>query len=177
MKKPVFILGGFLIVIVLAGNLGTLSKFIDSETSTGNKATGWTSSVWTQTTQADFESGLDNNIDTATTPGNASLDSGQISGWLSSAVFNGGVNNLRWDALVADVNLPADTAITFEVRASDTAFNKEDGSPSWNAIGSPPVNSGLPAGRYFQWRATLSTSNVLITPTLQEVRSFYFNNN
>jgi hypothetical protein len=37
------------------------------------------------------------------------------------------------------------------------------------------VISGVPAGRYKQWRATLTPDGLQIsTPTLQEVRTYYY---
>jgi hypothetical protein len=96
-------------------------------------------------------------------------------GTLASQVRDTGVTGARWDALFWDKTLPPDTGITFEVRASDTVFAKEDASPSWSAIGgTSPVTTGLPAGRYMQWRATLTTSDTTHTPVLSEVRLYHY---
>lgn len=95
------------------------------------------------------------------------------SGTLASQVKNTGVAGSRWDGLIWDSTLPAGTSITFEVRASDTAFLKTDASPSWASIGSAsPVILGLPAGQYKQWRAIFTTGDAN-TPTLSEVRLYY----
>jgi hypothetical protein len=60
------------------------------------------------------------------------------------------------------------------VRASDTLFTNTDALPAWQQSGWPsPVNSGLPSGRYLQWRATLSTSDMSRTAILNEVRVWY----
>ena len=65
--------------------------------------------------------------------------------------------------------------ITFEVRASDTAFRKDDATPSWTAVGgTSPVLAGLPSGRYMQWRATLTSSDFQKAPTLFEVTIAYY---
>jgi hypothetical protein len=65
--------------------------------------------------------------------------------------------------------------IIFEVRSSDTAFNAGDATPFWNIVGgTSPVVSGLPSGRYLQWRAVLSTTDTANTPTLHEVRVYYY---
>jgi len=65
--------------------------------------------------------------------------------------------------------------ITFEVRASDTPFLKDDATPSWTpAGGTSPVTSGLPSGQYMQWRATLTTSDPAETPVLHEVTVEYY---
>jgi hypothetical protein len=84
----------------------------------------------------------------------------------------------RWDALFWDESLATGTDITFEVRASDESFAKDasDVSYPWTSIGgTSPVLTGLPSGQYKQWRATLtSNGSQTNTPTLQEVRVFYY---
>ena len=100
------------------------------------------------------------------------------SGTLASRVLETGVNGARWDAMFWDKALPTSTGITFEVRASANSFAPGDITISWISIGgTSPVMSGLPSGRYMQWRATLTTSNSANTPTLNEVRTYYCNNN
>jgi predicted ribosomally synthesized peptide with SipW-like signal peptide len=95
-------------------------------------------------------------------------------GSLASQVLDTGIAGTVWDGLFWDETLPASTDITFEVRASDTAFLKEDATPSWISIGgTSPVTSELPSGRYLQWRAILTTTDTSKTPTLQEVRIYY----
>ena len=79
-----------------------------------------------------------------------------------------------WIGLSWDETLAGNTDITFEVRASDTPFAKDAVSPSWVAVGgTSPVVSGLPSGRYMQWRATLTTSDPANTPILHEVIIYY----
>jgi hypothetical protein len=81
----------------------------------------------------------------------------------------------RWDALFWDETLQLNTDITFEVRASDTLFAPGDASPAWTPVGgTSPVTSGLPSGRYMQWRATLTTSTGSVTPVLHEVRVYHY---
>ena len=101
--------------------------------------------------------------------------SGYLSiGKLASAVYDTGNSGTRWDSLSWDSALVAGTNITFEVRASNTLFTKTDALPAWQQSGWPsPVNSGLPTGRYLQWRATFSTSDTSRTPILNEVRVWY----
>ena len=97
------------------------------------------------------------------------------SGTVASQVLDTGVAGARWDALFWDETLQSNTDITFEVRASDTAFTEDAAIPPWtSAGGASPVTSGLPSGRYMQWRATLTTSDTSETPTLQEVRVYYY---
>lgn len=95
-------------------------------------------------------------------------------GTIASQVLDTGIAGAKWDALFWDETLPSNTNITFEVRASDTAFTKDAATPSWTFVGgTSPVTSGLPSGRYLQWRATLTTSDTSKTPTLHEVTVEY----
>ncbi len=95
-------------------------------------------------------------------------------GTIASQVMDTGVAGATWDLLSWDETLPAGTDITFEVRASDTLFAAGDPMPAWTSVGgTSPVLSGLPTGRYKQWRATLTTSNSNYTPILHEVRVWY----
>jgi hypothetical protein len=97
------------------------------------------------------------------------------SGTLASQVLDTGASGTTWNMVFWDEALPSNTNITFEVRASDTLFAKDAVTPSWNAVGgTSPVMSGLPSGRYLQWRATLTTSDTANTPTLHEVRVYYY---
>ena len=95
-------------------------------------------------------------------------------GKLTSAVYDTGNSGSRWDSLSWDSTLVAGTNVTFEVRASDTPYTSTDLLPAWQQSGWPsPVNSGLPTGRYIQWRATLLTTDTSGTPILSEVRVWY----
>jgi hypothetical protein len=100
-----------------------------------------------------------------------------ISGTLASQVLDTGASGARWDGLFWDVVLPAGNGVSLEVRASDTLFAEDTppGTLPWNSVGgTSPVTSGLPAGRYMQWRATLTTSDTTATPALGEVRVYYY---
>jgi hypothetical protein len=102
--------------------------------------------------------------------GNAFIDSGTI----ASQVLDTGTVDTIWDLLSWNETLAPSTDITFEVRASNSSFLKNDPAPSWNAVGgASPVNSGLPLGRYLQWRATLTSSNPASTPILHDVTVSY----
>ena len=95
-------------------------------------------------------------------------------GTLTSPVYDTGNAGARWDSLFWDSATVVGTNVTFEVRASDILFTKTDALPAWQQSGWPsPVNSGLPSGRYLQWRAGLSTSDIVKTPILNEVRVWY----
>lgn len=96
-------------------------------------------------------------------------------GTLASKVWNTGVAGARWDALFWDETLESGTNITFHVRARNTSFAKDAVNPSWISVGeTSPITSGLPPGRYMQWRATLTTSDTSQTPTLHEVRVYHY---
>ena len=96
------------------------------------------------------------------------------SGSLASQVLDTGVNGAKWNAFSWDETLENGTSITFDVRSSDTLFSFDAAGPSWVAVGSiSPVVSGLPSGRYKQWRAVLSTEDTAKTPALSEVRVYY----
>lgn len=96
-------------------------------------------------------------------------------GTIASQVLDTGVAGAQWDALCWDETLQTNTDITFEVRASDTLFARDAATPSWTSVGgASPVTSGLPSGRYKQWRANLTTSDTSKTPTLHEVRVYHY---
>jgi hypothetical protein len=95
-------------------------------------------------------------------------------GTIASAVFDTGASGSKWDSLAWDRTLAGGTNITFEVRASDTSFAKDASSPSWTSVGgTSPVASGLPSGRYVQWRGRLSTTVMGNSPSLHAVRVYY----
>lgn len=97
------------------------------------------------------------------------------SGTLASQVLDTGAAGAIWNMLFWDETLLSNTDITFEVRASDTLFGAGDATPSWTSVGgTSPVITGLPSGRYQQWRAVLTTSDTNNTPTLHEVRLYYY---
>jgi hypothetical protein len=101
-------------------------------------------------------------------------------GSIASQVLDTGVYGASCESLFWDETLPSDTNITFEVRASDNLFAKDaepdpPSVPDWISVGGmSPVTSGLPSGRYVQWRATLATSDASKTPVLHEVRVYYY---
>lgn len=97
------------------------------------------------------------------------------SGTVASQVFDTGASGTVWNMLFWDETLMSNTDITLQVRASDTPFNAGDAMPFWGVVGgTSPVMVGLPSGRYKQWRAVLSTSDTANTPTLHEVRLYYY---
>ncbi len=96
------------------------------------------------------------------------------SGTIASQVLDTDHSEASWDELSWSETLPSEANITFEVRASNSSFTKDASSPSWIDLGTAdsPVTSGLPSGRYMQWRATLSRTDSN-TPTLHDVTIKY----
>jgi hypothetical protein len=95
---------------------------------------------------------------------------------IASRVWDTGTAGDIWDALGWDNATPLNTGITFEVRASDTLFtaDADNATLAWIPVGgTSPVGPGLPDGQYQQWRATLATTDVAVTPLLNEVRLHY----
>jgi hypothetical protein len=96
-------------------------------------------------------------------------------GTAASPVRDTGIVGARWDGLFWDETLPLNTDVTFEVRASDTVFAADNATLPWTPVGgTSPVTSGLPSGRYLQWRATLTTTDTTVTPVLHEVRVYHY---
>lgn len=94
---------------------------------------------------------------------------------IASQVRDTGTPGARWDGLFWDETLPVNTDIGFEVRASDALFTTDNATLPWTPVGgTSPVTSGLPAGRYMQWRATLATLDITLAPLLHEVRVFHY---
>jgi hypothetical protein len=97
------------------------------------------------------------------------------SGNLASQILDTSNENTVWNALLWDETLPYDTDISFEVRASNTPFSEGDTTLDWIDIGgTTPVTTGLPQGRYLQWKAILLTLDNRLTPILHEVRVYYY---
>jgi hypothetical protein len=92
------------------------------------------------------------------------------SGSIASNVWDTGAADQTWTYLGWQETLTASTDITFEARASNTSFLKDNNTIPWISVGgASPVTTGLPSGRYMQWRATLTTSSNLYTPVLHSV--------
>ena len=95
---------------------------------------------------------------------------------IASQVRDAGRAGARCDALIWDETLVLGADITFEVRASDTLFAAyaDNVTLAWIPVGgTSPVTSGLPSGQYMQWRATLTTSDITVTPLIHEVRLYH----
>jgi hypothetical protein len=98
------------------------------------------------------------------------------SGSIASKVYDTGKQGTGWDELFWNETVGEGVAdITFEVRASDNLFAKDAPQPDWIDLGTAdsPIASGLPSGRYMQWRATLTTTDYAQTPVLHDVTVSY----
>ncbi|MCK9356267.1 MAG: hypothetical protein M0R22_03835 [Dehalococcoidia bacterium] len=96
-----------------------------------------------------------------------------ILGTLESSVFDSGAPGTEWDTLAWDETLLSATDIEFEVRASETPFLVGDLTLPWTSVGGTSPATLTQSGRYVQWRARLTTDNILTTPELEEVQLFY----
>ncbi len=174
-SKACQLLSAGLILFFLARSIGlTGGSSVDSEISAGDVFASQTATPWIQTTQEDFEAGVTSDVDTISSSGNVTLADNCSSGFIASVVLDTQIEAARWDGLLWDCRLPESTSVTFAVRASDTLFHKQDTDPSWTTLGSvSPVISGLPTGRYKQWKTTLSTADADETPVLSEVRAYF----
>lgn len=95
------------------------------------------------------------------------------SGTLTSITYDSGKVDCSFQGLFWNETLALGTDITFEMRASNTLVFGEPNA-SWIYLGgTSPLTTGLPRGQYVQWRATFTTTNVHLTPVLQEVRVYY----
>lgn len=73
-----------LALVLLAGGTGvTRNSFLDLEGSSGNSFQAWTSTLWLQTTEDDFNAGVLNDVDTSSSPGDVEL--AVRSGWYNEA--------------------------------------------------------------------------------------------
>jgi len=169
----VVIISCLTLLAILGQVAGTWAFYADTRVSIDNKATAWQSSLWKQTNRSEFSAGISSDID-ITAPGDLQIAASMNSGIFTSQVFDTEGSGTRWDALVWDETVAAGTDILFEVRASDSPFQKDAASPFWSTshYDSSPIQSGLPSGQYLQWRATLNTENAS-TPALSEVRVYY----
>jgi len=90
------------------------------------------------------------------------------SGQALSSVFDTQIiEDMDWEALTSNSTIPGSTDIDFEVRASDQAFNQVSQTPNWQAP------DQLPSGRYMQWKASLSTVDLTVSPTLHDITATY----
>lgn len=178
MKTITYIMVVIAILVLIYGTGSIEGKYQDTKKATGNTFSAFSSTIWTQTTQADFNLGSLTRVDITTISGDVILaksgNNYRATGNLRSQVLNTGRQGSTWDLFTWNVTLPTSTSITFDVRASNTQFSATAGSPAWVSVGSTsPVSTSLPKGQYMQWRANLATSNNQRTPDLQDIQIWY----
>jgi N-acetylneuraminic acid mutarotase len=94
------------------------------------------------------------------------------SGSVEGEPVDSGVAGTIWRELRWEATIPASTTLELDVRASDEPPAGDE--PAWQPVtAASPVSSGLPTGRYLQWRARLATSNGSVTPRLTSVTVSY----
>ena len=88
------------------------------------------------------------------------------SGGLESSVFDAG-STAQWDNATWRQELPAGTALTFEVRAGNVPV--PDGS--WTAWAPVAMGGAVPhaASRYLQYRVLMGNGGLDITPTFSDL--------
>jgi hypothetical protein len=92
------------------------------------------------------------------------------SGTLSGPPVGSQVPGARWTTLELVADLPAGTAVQVEVRIADDPASWTGLEAGYQAVLPGVLSADLPRGRYLQWRATLTTTNPTVTPTLRSVR-------
>ena len=93
-------------------------------------------------------------------------------GTFTSRVFDAGDSRATWRTLSAAADTPAGTGVTFEARTGSTA-TPDASWTDWQPVG-PGGAVASPLGRrYLQYRATLTTTDSIITPFVESVTLGY----
>ena len=120
----------------------------------------------TWTTKAQWEYGIANNVDTASSPDDVRLASSQLSGTLLldfDATANAAFSSIAWNA-----DKPASTSVKFRIKSANTADGLS--AASWSAYyTSAPAALSNQNGRYAKIEALLETSAQGMTPTLNDL--------
>ncbi|MDD5252123.1 MAG: hypothetical protein PHT12_05850 [Patescibacteria group bacterium] len=95
-------------------------------------------------------------------------------GTLLSSILDTDAGNAYWDTVFWTVDLPTNTTLTVATRSGGTAT--PDGT--WSIWSAPEMSASgativSPAARYFQYRATLHTGDIMVTPSLQDITVTY----
>jgi hypothetical protein len=169
MKIRVFITIGAAIIMatLVAAGPGTSGKFSDNETSNGNMATAWTSTPWIQTSQADFNAGVLNNVDISTSPGSVQL--AVSSGWYQGGwLFRKQITIAHTRVTATLTNFPvminltadADLAPAAQSNGNDILFTASNGTTKLNHEIERYVNS---TGQLVAWVLVPSLSSTTDT--------------
>jgi hypothetical protein len=89
------------------------------------------------------------------------------SGMYESRVNDAGDSRAVWGTLAAAVDEPSGTAVAIQTRSGNTPTP----DATWSAYQSLGAGGAIqsPSGRYIQYRATLSTSDEHVTPSLNRI--------
>jgi len=133
--------------------------------------------IKTQTTEADFSSGTNSNTNTTAQSGDIILNKQNSTDYYSQGLFtSSAINLLAEDNMnITYINfstiMPAGTNITLQTRTSATEFDLNNAS--WSQV---YTNNSLVESenyQYIQYRANLSTTNTIVTPTLHDIKINY----
>lgn len=82
---------------------------------------------------------------------------------------------VNWSRLTLSATVPAGTEILLESRTSQDGVSWSSWTPAGAVVhGVSTVPTYAPAGRYFQYRATLRTTDVRVSPELGRIERAYF---
>jgi len=92
------------IILLLAINSGfTNCLYVDVESSSDNSFEAWVSTLWDQTTESDFNSGVLGDVDTSSSPGDVKLNEGDyayaVRGADSAAFWKYDIASNSWESM------------------------------------------------------------------------------
>jgi hypothetical protein len=122
---------------------------------------------WVQTTAADFGAGSNSGTQvTNTSGGEVQLASGSLNGTFTSVVFDA-TRVASWGPVSWTSNVPTGTTLTVQTRSGNSPA--PDGTWSvWATAGNGQAGPS-PAGRYVQYRVTLTSTSASLTPVLFDI--------
>ena len=85
-----------------------------------------------------------------------------------TGVVDAGSAAVAWTGLHPDADIAASTSIAYAVRAAEDAATFASSPTGWTDV-VDGIPAGVPRGRYLQWRATLQTADVTVSPTLRRI--------
>lgn len=168
-----FILAAAIVIIVYC--VGSIQcRYQSKAVASNNVFTAFISTPWTQTSQSDFQAGVLTNTQVSSS-GTVTLSLLRTSGTAASQVLDTGRPGTVVDMFSWVETTSSNNDITFEIRASDSVFQKGNNTLDWTPLGgTSPVSNGLAKGRYIQWRSTLTRDFFLGTsPSLQSIDLWY----
>jgi len=84
-----------------------------------------------------------------------------------SGVLDASSAGVRWNRLTAEANAPDGTSIRYALRTADDMASL--GAADWIEVTPGALPGLLEAGRYVEWRVTMQTADVTVTPTLHRL--------